>query len=183
MRCCGHTCGELDMAADLPSAFSLTELSDAELVSLRTRIRAEVRRRRLPDTVGAVGEMLVLEHYRKTPGLPKLQLAPRGTKNVDALCRAGERFSIKTVCDGSKTGTIYPEPGDPDRQLFEHLIIVRLTEDWEVRAIYQLRWSDFTKLRSWDRRMNAWYLSMSSRALDSARRIYPVPENPGPSMS
>ena len=53
-----------------------------------------------------------------------------GTENVDALSRNGDRFSIKTVCEGSKTGTIYPEPDDRDKQLFEHVLIVKLAEDW-----------------------------------------------------
>ena len=86
----------------------LTKMSDEELLLLRADLRAEMRKRGIADSVGAVGEQLVIEHFRKTPGLPKLQLAPRGTKNVDALSRNGDRFSIKTVCEGSKTGTIYP---------------------------------------------------------------------------
>ena len=134
-----------------------------------------MRKRGIADSVGAVGEQLAIEHFRKTPGLPKLQLAPRGTKNVDALSRNGDRFSIKTVCEGSKTGTIYPEPDDRDKQLFEHVLIVKLGEDWSLESIHQLSWADFVKVRSWDKRMNAWYVAFNKRALGSGKEIFRAP--------
>jgi hypothetical protein len=155
---------------------NLTKISDEALVLLRASLRAEMRKRGIADSVGAVGEQLVIEHFRKTPGLPKLQLAPHGTKNVDALSRNGERFSIKTVCEGSKTGTIYPEPNDRDKQLFEHLIIVKLAEDWTLESIHQLTWANFVKIRSWDKRMNAWYVGISSRTLAAASLIFEASE-------
>jgi hypothetical protein len=150
----------------------LPEMSDEDLVLLRARLRAEMRRRGLADSVGAVGEQLVIEHFRKTPGLPKLQLAPHGTKNVDALSRNGDRFSIKTICDGSKTGTIYPEPGDREKQLFEYILIVKLADDWSLQSIHQLAWANFVKVRSWDKRMNAWYVTFSTRSLGAASMIF-----------
>ena len=150
----------------------LSKLSDEELILVRAKLRAEMRQRGLADSVGAVGEQLAIECSRKTPGLPKLQLAPRGTKNVDALSRNGDRFSIKTFCEGSKTGTIYPEPDDRDKQLFEHILIVKLAEDWSLESIYQLAWPDFVKVRSWDKRMNAWYVTISGRALAEATLVY-----------
>ena len=64
---------------------SLAKFSDEDLLLLRAGLRAEMRKRGIADSVGAVGEQLAIEHFRKTPGLPKLQLAPRGTKNVHAL--------------------------------------------------------------------------------------------------
>jgi hypothetical protein len=150
----------------------LPEMSDEDLVLLRAHLRAEMRRRGLADSVGAVGEQLAIEHFRKTPGLPKLQLAPHGTKNVDALSRNGDRFSIKTVCDGAKTGTIYPEPDDHEKQLFEYILIVKLADDWSLQSIHQLAWADFVKVRSWDKRMNAWYVAFSTRSLGAARMIF-----------
>ena len=82
---------------------NLARMSHEELMLLRSSLRAEMRKRGIADSVGIVGEQFAIEHFRKTPGLPKLQLAPRGTKNVDALSRNGDRFSIKTVCQGTKT--------------------------------------------------------------------------------
>jgi hypothetical protein len=150
----------------------LSKLSDEELVFLRAGLRAEMRKRGMADSVGAVGEQLAIEHLRKMPGLPKLQLSPRGTKNVDALSRNGDRFSIKTVCEGSKTGTIYPEPEHRERQLFEHILIVKLSEDWSLQSIHQLSWSAFVKVRSWDKRMNAWYVAYCARTLAAGKLLY-----------
>lgn len=157
-----------------PSSFrsALSKMLDEELILVRTSLRAEMRKRGIADSVGAVGEQLVIEHFRKTPGLPKLQSAPRGTKNVDALSRNGDRFSIKTVCDGSKTGTIYPEADDREKQLFEYVLIVKLSEDWSLESIHQLSWAEFVKVRSWDKRMNAWYVGISARTLTAAKLIY-----------
>jgi hypothetical protein len=150
----------------------LAGMSDEDLILLRASLRAEMRKRGIADSVGAVGEQLAIEHFRKTPGLPKLQLAPRGTKNVDALSRNGDRFSIKTVCEGSKTGTIYPEADDRDKQLFEHVLIVKLAEDWSLQSIHQLAWADFVKVRSWDKRMNAWYVAFNKRRLTAGKEIF-----------
>ena len=131
-----------------------------------------MRRRNIAFSVGGVGESLVIEHFRKTPGLPKLHPAQRGTKNVDANSRDGERYSIKTVCRAKKTGTIYPDAQDREKQLFEYVVIVKLAEDWSLESIYQLSWIKFTKVRSWDKRMNAWYVGISSRTLGDAKLIY-----------
>lgn len=147
-------------------------MTDEDLILLRAGLRAEMRKRGIADSVGAVGEQLAIEYFRKNSGLPKLQLAPPGTKNVDALSRGGDRFSIKTVCDGSKTGTIYPESGDNDKQLFEHILIVKLSQDWSLESIHQLSWAEFVKARSWDKRMNAWYVAFNKRALALGREIF-----------
>ena len=150
----------------------LARMPDKDLLLLRASLRAEMRKRKIADSVGAVGEQLTIEHFRKTPGVAKLHLAPRGTKNVDALSRNGERFSIKTVCEGSKTGTIYPEPDDRDKQLFVHILIVKLAEDWSLESIHQLSWAAFVKVRSWDKRMSAWYVAFNKRALAEGVEIF-----------
>jgi hypothetical protein len=154
---------------------NLASRSDDQLILLRAGLDAEMRKRGIAFSVGGVGERLVIEYFRKTSGLPKLQAAPRGTKNVDALSRNGDRYSIKTVCNAKKTGTIYPDSDDRDKQLFEHLIIVKLAEDWSLQSIYQLSWADFVKVRSWDKRMNAWYVGISARTLAAAKLIYQAP--------
>lgn len=155
---------------------NLERLSVEALLHLRTALRAELRRRGLADSVGAVGERLVIDHFGQTKGLPKLQLAPPGTKNVDALSRDGDRYSIKTVCEGSKTGTIYPERGAKDKQLFEYILIVKLTKDWVLGSIHQLSWAQFVEARSWDKRMNAWYVAFNKRALPDSTLVFRLPE-------
>ena len=125
-----------------------------------------------PSLLAKLGNCSPLNIFRKTPGLPKLQAAPRGTKNVDANSRRGERYSIKTICKAKKTGTIYPDSTDPDKQLFEYLLIVRLNEAWLLMRIYQFSWTEFLQVRSWDARMNAWYVGCSASTLGKAKLIF-----------
>ena len=109
---------------------NLESLEDDDLVLLHANLDKEMRKRGIAFSVGEVGERLVISHFRGAPGLPKLQAAPKGTKNVDALSRNGDRFSIKTICNAKKTGTIYPDPDNKHKQLFEGLLVAKLNEDW-----------------------------------------------------
>lgn len=147
-------------------------MTDDELVLLRASLDVEMRSRGIAFSVGAVGERLTIEYFQRSPGLPKLQASPRGTKNVDALSRSGDRYSIKSICNAKKTGTIYPDSEDRDKQLFEYVLIIKLAKNWSLQSIHQLSWSEFTKVRSWDKRMNAWYVSISSRVLRAATIIF-----------
>ncbi len=149
----------------------LAGLTDDELIKLRHEIEKEVRRRGLKLTVGEVGERLVVAHFNNTSGLTNLQIAPRGTKNVDALSRDGDRYSIKTVLDAKKTGTIYPDRNTPDKQLFEFLLIATLSEDHTLKSIHQLSWDQFLEVRCWDKRMSAWYVPCSAKALGTSTRL------------
>jgi hypothetical protein len=150
----------------------LTGMTNEELVLLRSSLDLEMRKRGLAFSVGEVGELLAIDHFTRTPGLPKLQAAQRGTKNVDANSRHGERYSIKTICKSKKTGTIYPDSTDPNKQLFEYLLIVRLNEAWLLMTIYQFTWLEFVQVRSWDARMNAWYVGCSASTLRKAKLIF-----------
>lgn len=152
-------------------------MSDEELIHLRASLCAEMRKRGIANSVGAIGEQLAIAHFCKTPGLPNLIPAARNTKNVDANSNRGERYSIKTISADSKakkTGTVYPDKEDRDKPLFEHMLIVRLAVDWSLLSIHQLSWANFVKVRSWDSCMNAWYVAISGRALAAATLIYQV---------
>jgi hypothetical protein len=149
----------------------VTGLPDQELIELRHEIEKEVRRRGLKLTVGDIGERLVVAHFSNTSGLTNLQIAPPGTKNVDALSRDGDRYSIKTVLDAKKTGTIYPDRNTPDKQLFEFLLIATLSEDQTLKSIHQLSWDQFLEVRCWDKRMSAWYVPCSTKALGTSTRL------------
>ena len=151
---------------------SLEPMTNEELFYFRAALEVEMRKRKLAFSVGEFGERLAIEYFRHIPGLPKLQLAPRGTKNVDALSRNGDRYSIKTICNAKKTGTIYPDPENKEKQLFEYLLIVKMKEDWALSSIHQLTWAKFVEVRSWDKRMNAWYVGCSEKTFASATRIY-----------
>jgi hypothetical protein len=147
------------------------EMADEELIQLRANLDVEMRRRRIAFSVGAIGERLAIDYFRKTAGLPNLHPAPTGTKNVDALSRDGDRYSIKTVCNAKKTGTIYPDSADREKRLFEYLLIVRISESWHLTSIHQFAWTRFVEVRAWDRRMNAWYVGISARTLAAGTSI------------
>ena len=152
---------------------SLSTLSDDDILLYRAAIDITLRNRNLSFSVGELGERLVIEYFNSTPGLPNLQLAPLGTKNVDALSRNGERYSIKTLWIAKKTGTIYPDPDNPAKQLFEFIIIVKLDKQLKIENIHQFSWKSFIQVRSWDKRMSAWYISVSQKTLQVALSLKP----------
>lgn len=154
-----------------PEQIRLTDMSDPDLVKLRAALEVEMRKRGLGFSVGQIGELLVIEHFKHTPGLPKLLRSPIGTKNVDALSRNGDRYSIKTVWNAKKTGTIYPDDKDHDKQLFEFLLIAQLNDKLTLKSVYEFSWKQFVDVRSWDKRMNAWYVGCSNKNLRSARLL------------
>lgn len=152
----------------------LTHLTDDELLQLRAALEVEMRARGLALTVGAVGEKFAIDIFNVTPGCPNLLAAPTGTANIDAISRKGERYSIKTVCKGKKTGTVYPDTDSPDKQLFEFILVVKLNDDWTLDRVYEFDWNGFVENRAWDRRMNAWYLPASARVLAKAKEYAPI---------
>jgi hypothetical protein len=68
-----------------PPSMQLKSLSDEQLLELRVSLEAEMKLRGLAFSVGDIGERLVIGFFNQTPGLPTLQAAPPGTKNVDAI--------------------------------------------------------------------------------------------------
>jgi hypothetical protein len=150
----------------------LNKLGDDELVILRANIETELNRRGISFSVGEVGEKLVISFFNSKPGLPNLMQAPKGSKNVDALSREGDRYSIKTFMKAKKTGTIYPDEKVKDKQLFEYLVVAKLNTNYQLSAIYRYSWVEFVRIRAWDRRMNAWYLPLSKRNLNIAEKIF-----------
>lgn len=107
------------MNPELKAMIDIASLSNEDLLNLRIIVERESKQRGLSLSVGELGEELIIEMFRKRADLPVLGPSPKGTKNVDALSRDGERYSIKTLQRARKTGTIYPDGDDPDRQLFE----------------------------------------------------------------
>lgn len=156
---------------------SLAELGSAELIRLRIGVEAEMKRRGDACTVGAMGEALAISHFNSTPGLPNLQRSPTGTKNVDCLSRHGDRYSIKTLWKAKKTGTVYPDPSQADKPLFEYLLVVRLNERWELHSLARFSWQQFLVVRRWDRRMSAWYLTCADATFAQGEWLVP-PEVP-----
>ena len=154
----------------------LTVLTTDALIDLYARIPDTLKERgviRTNNFLGDLGEYIAIQHYNKTPGLPKLQAAPPGTQNVDAMSRNGERYSIKATRSNG-TGVFYGL-GDPasqqiDMQKFEHVIIVQFSDNFRVRKILEIRWDLFLKHKRWHSRMRAWNLGIS-RALISDSKV------------
>ena len=153
------------------AAISFDQLSDEDLVLLRARLEAEMKHRGVAYSIGEIGETLVVKHFKKTSGLPNLRLAAPGTKNVDALSRNGDRYSIKTVRDGRKNGTGYPDAQNRDNKLFEYLVVARLDGELSLEAEYEFTWQQFLKARSWDKRMSAWYVGCSAKRLAMGKKL------------
>ncbi len=147
----------------------INTLSDEELLRLRAILEIEMRKRGVAFSVGDIGENLAIDYFNSTSGLPNLKAAPTGTKNVDALSRNGERYSIKTQWKAKKTGTIYPDDSNKNKQLFEYLLIVHLDDELALKEIFEFSWDQFVKVRSWDKRMSAWYVGCSNKNLSQGQ--------------
>jgi hypothetical protein len=113
------------------------KLNNEEIISHRIQIDKEFKKRGIKFNVGDIGEVIAINYFNKTPGLSNLQKAPTGTKNVDALSRNGERYSIKTIKEGNKTGTVYPDKTDKEKQLFEYLLLVQINDDYELYSLHR----------------------------------------------
>jgi len=155
-----------------PVKMDFTKWSNEEIISLRVQLDKEFIRRKIRFSVGEIGETIAIDFFNNKPGLDNLQRAQSGTKSVDANSRKGERYSIKTIKEGSKTGTIYPDPINKDKQLVEYILVVLLTEDYELKSLYKFSWKQFLKIRQWDKTMNAWYIPKTIKALSKAEKLY-----------
>jgi len=134
-----------------------------------------MRRRNMEFSVGLMGEKLVIDYFKKTAGLPKLLAAPRGTKNVDAISRDGDRYTIKTLLKAQKTGAIYDEHRDPKKPLFEYLLLVQIDDTYRLRSVHRFSWQQFVDVRKWDTRMTAWYLNISKATLNKGEALLSAP--------
>lgn len=150
----------------------LGKITDDELIELRIKVDVELKKRGIKFNVGEKGETTAIDHFNTTPGLTNLQRTPTGTKNVDALSRDGERYSIKTILDGNKTGTVYP--GTENEQLFEYLLMVKLNNQYELESLHRFSWKNFLKVRQWDKTMNAWYIPKTQKALKQAEKLFEI---------
>jgi len=152
---------------------NLKEWADNDLFDLWIKLDREISRRGLSTSVGDIGEKVAIEFFNSTPSLSNLIDAPKGAKNVDALSRDGERYSIKTQLKAKKTGTFYPDNKMPEKQLFEYLVIVKLNSGYKLEAIHRFSWEVFIEIRAWDKRMNAWYVPISKKKMEVGEKLFP----------
>lgn len=156
----------------------ISSVSDEKLISLYSEIIKELKIRKIIRTenvLGDLAEFLAIKIYCDTAGLPNLQAAPVGTQNIDAISRAGERYSIKATT-GSVTGVftgLQPKgSSEPDKQKFEYVVICKFDDDCKLKAIYELDWGMFIKHKKWHSTMKAWNLSLSKELISNSKTIY-----------
>lgn len=155
----------------------LSKLKDNEVIQLYSDSIKELKRRgilRTNNVIGELGEHLAIDHFCNTAGLPKLQAAPVGTQNIDAISRSGDRYSIKST-SGNSTGVFYglqPKGSAlPDVQKFEYVLICKFDDNCNLEAIYQLTWEKFLLHKHWHSRMKAWNLTLSKALIADATVI------------
>lgn len=155
-----------------PGKLDFSGKSDTEIISMRIQIEKEFKKRKIKFSVGEIGETIAIDYFNSTAGFSNLLRAPVGTKNVDALSRNGERYSIKTIKDGNKTGTVYPDTLDKTKQLFEYLLLIQINDDFELQSLHRFSWQQFVDVRQWDKTMNAWYVAKTQKALGRGEKVY-----------
>lgn len=158
---------------------NLSELDDISLIYAYSTLLKELKNRKIvrsKNITGDLGEYVTIDVYNTTRNLPKLQLAPSGTRNVDALSRDGERYSIKTITLPNKTtGVFYglhPKGSDTkDEKNFEYVIIVVFDDEMGLVELIEIDWKTFIKFKKWHKRMKAWYVIVTKSLRKSATRI------------
>jgi len=156
----------------------IDNMTVSELVNLYSRILKKLKDDKIIRTnnlVGEIGEYIAIEHYQNSKGLPKLQAAPPGTKNIDAISINGDRYSIKSTTSKT-TGVFYglnPKGSDKEEiQKFEYVIIVIFDSDMSLSYILELDWATFMKHKSWHSRMEAWNLIITKKLVKDCIVVY-----------
>lgn len=155
-----------------------SELSEIELIEAYGKLLSEMYTRKLirsKNVTGDLGEYIVIDHYNKTKGLPKLQSAPPSTKNIDAISVNGERYSIKCTTRNA-TGTFYGLERDADyssiKPLFEYVVIVKLDATYQAELILEVDWECFFKHKHWHSRVGAYNLIITRSLISDGKIIY-----------
>lgn len=157
----------------------IDSLDNDELLKLYSSVIKNLKKRNLirsGNIKGDLGEDMVVRIYNNTPNLPKLQLAPEGTKNVDAISRNGERYTIKTITYPNKTtGVFYhlnpPDSSEHEEKKFEYLVVVSIDDDCQPVEILEATWETFLKYKKWHKTMKAWNISLTESFKESCRVI------------
>ena len=156
----------------------INELDTLELINTYSEIINTLKERgviRTKNLIGDIGEYLAIEYFNKTSGKSNLQFAPAGTKNIDAISRNGDRYSIKST-SSNLTGVFYglenPDSNKENSQKFEYLLIVQFKDNFKLKRIIQLDWKTFLDFKKWHKTMNAWNISVTKTLLEKADIIY-----------
>jgi hypothetical protein len=156
----------------------INKLNTLELINAYSQIINTLKERgviRTKNLIGDIGEYLAIEYFNKTSGKSNLQFAPAGTKNIDAISRNGDRYSIKST-SSNLTGVFYglekPDSKKENIQKFEYLLIVQFKDNFSLQRIIQLDWTIFLNFKRWHKTMNAWNISVTKKLLEKSEIIY-----------
>ena len=108
-------------------AIDLKNLNDEELIQIYPDLINELKNRdiiRTNNIVGELGEYFSVKIFNETTNLPKLQMAPPSTENVDALSTKGKRYAIKST-SSNNTGVFASITIDQQEPSFEYLLVLR----------------------------------------------------------
>jgi hypothetical protein len=164
--------------AKTPDLLSLGRLlegrTEDELWTIYGLISAILRQKgyaRSKNLTAERGENVALQVYNSTPGAAKLQLAPPGTKNVDAISRDGERYSIKTISEGTASmGTFQAD--DFTNKRFDYMILVILDEFFQPAQVLEATWSHVDRFKRMHKTMKAYNVPVTAKFKAGCRLIY-----------
>jgi hypothetical protein len=163
--------------------YNLETYSIMELLSLYSKILKQLKHRKVirsKNLVGDFGEYIAIDLYNKTPHLPRLQSAPIGTKNIDAISVKGERYSIKST-SGRVTGVFHgfknPEGGKEDEKKFEYVIVVIFNNDFELAKILELNWDQFIQYKRWHSTVRAWNIPITKSLIENSKIVFDINNN------
>jgi len=129
------------------------------------------------STASKVADIVDLNgKYKWTP----LRAPKRATATLEraerAIAAMGADRPFLLVYYGSDGGGGWQKLNRPLRTI---TTVDRFAEDWSLESIHQLGWNEFVKVRSWDKRMNAWYVAISARTIGAAKSIFKADALPG----
>ena len=154
------------------SKLNISEL--AKLISPDSNAYKELQKRnvlRSKNVVGELGEYYAIDFYNKTGRLTNLSLAPITVKNIDAISRNGERYSIKTIsARNGTTGSFWdPESIEKNEKKFDFLLIVILNNSYHLDMILELTWDEFFKHKKFNKRMNNYNISVTKKLIGEVK--------------
>lgn len=149
----------------------MSELSDSKLIASYGEIIAELRRREIVRTkniVGDLGERYCVQHCN-------IELSETNKQDIDAVAANGDRYSVKSVSEGSakRTSAFHLEKEHCKSDVrFEFLLVVILSETMQLQNIYSYTWDQFWDLKSWSNTQKAYFLSLSKSNLGKGKVVY-----------
>tara|TARA_B100000900_G_C20225522_1_gene571679 strand:- start:23 stop:499 length:477 start_codon:yes stop_codon:yes gene_type:complete len=154
-------------------AIDLKNLNDNDLIQVFPDLINELKKRdiiRTNNIVGELGEYFAVKIFNETTNLPKLQMAPPSTENVDALSTKGKRYAIKSSSSNS-TGVFASIEIDQLDPCFEYLLILKWN-NYQVKSLVQFTWEQFVQYRKVKKPENKYNFTMNNKILSEAEIIY-----------